>query len=188
MTKKQRLCCWFNIWRLWVVWLAFGVSAEREKIAMDIAAWNKVKGFSMKDPWCLAMYMLTYREFRNLFLFRIQDTHLGYLVKILFPPLESLYLACPKIGGGLFIQHGFSTIVAAECIGENCWINQQVTVGYKGDKAPRIGNNCKNFCGALVLGDITVHDGATVGAGAVVVRNVRENAVVVGNPARELTR
>ena len=35
------------------------------------------------------------------------------------------------IGGGLYIQHGFSTIITAKKIGENCRIYQQVTIGYK---------------------------------------------------------
>ena len=54
----------------------------------------------------------------------------------------SMYIETPEIGGGLFIQHGFATMIAAKSIGENCWINQQVTVGYKGSKIPPvIGNN-----------------------------------------------
>lgn len=52
------------------------------------------------------------------------------------PPLSTLYI-CTKsenFGAGTFIQHGFSTIISADKIGENCWINQQVTIGFNDSK------------------------------------------------------
>nr|WP_275994314.1 hypothetical protein [Argonema antarcticum] len=69
-------------------------------------------------------------------------------------------------------------------IGENCWINQQVSIGYK-DKTgrPKIGDNVRITAGAKVLGNITVGNNVTVGANAVVIKNVPDNCVVVGVPA-----
>ena len=87
----------------------------------------------------------------------------------------------------MYFQHGFATVIAAKEIGEYCWINQQVTVGYTNKTdAPIIGNNCKISAGAIVIGDVYVGDNAVVGAGAVVTKNVKANSVVVGCPAREL--
>lgn len=37
---------------------------------------------------------------------------------------------------------------------------------------------------AIILGPITIGEGATIGAGAVVVKDVPAGATVVGNPAR----
>ena len=98
--------------------------------------------------------------------------------------MDSLYLCTREIGGGLFIQHGFATIVSAKSIGENCWINQQVTIGHKGQAQPVIGNNVSIYCGAKILGNVTMEDNSIAGANAVVVKNVPANAVVVGVPAR----
>ena len=39
-------------------------------------------------------------------------------------------------------------------------------------------------CHVAIIGDITVGNNVTIGAGAVVVKDVPDNAVVVGNPAR----
>lgn len=188
MTKKRIVRYWINIWRIAIVYLAFRLSDEKKIIKMDIQAWDNVKKLEGNEFKKLAMFMLEYKEFRNLFLYRIRESRLSGVLKLLFPPLDTLYLACTDIGGGLFIQHGFSTILAAERVGENCWINQQVTVGYKGNDAPHIGDNVRIHCGALVLGDVTIGNGVIVGAGAVVVKDVPANCTVVGNPARQIRK
>ncbi len=105
--------------------------------------------------------------------------------------LSYFYKSCPYLfidtsstfGPGLFIQHGFSTIIMAD-MGENCWINQQVTIGYR-DKTsrPKIGDNVRITAGAKVIGGVTIGNNVTVGANAVVVKNVPDNCVVVGVPA-----
>ncbi|WP_426350916.1 serine O-acetyltransferase [Alloiococcus sp. CFN-8] len=101
--------------------------------------------------------------------------------------MNTLFIQSKEIGGGLFIQHGFSTMIAAESIGENCWINQQVTIGYSGHgRAPIIGDDVMITCGAKVLGSITVGDNAVIGANAVVIKDVEDGAVMGGIPARSL--
>lgn len=78
-------------------------------------------------------------------------------------------------------------MVAATSIGENCWINQQVTVGYTGHgRPPIIGNNVMITCGAKVLGSITVGDNAVIGANACVIKDVEPGAVMGGVPAKKL--
>jgi serine O-acetyltransferase len=45
-------------------------------------------------------------------------------------------------------------------------------------------DNVSVTCGAKVLGNITLHTGSLVAAGAVVVKDVPENAIVAGVPAK----
>jgi len=50
----------------------------------------------------------------------------------------------------------------------------------------KIGNNIFIGCNVTILPGVRVADGAVIGAGSVVTRDVPENAVVAGNPARVL--
>jgi hypothetical protein len=96
----------------------------------------------------------------------------------------ALYISTPDIGPGLFLQHAFASIIHAKSIEKNCWINQQVTIGFTDrSSAPVIGNDVTIFAGAKVLGDIVIGDNVVIGAGTVVTKDVPSGCVVVGNPA-----
>lgn len=167
-------------------------SAQRNLVEEDVDRWSAQINKTFTSLFTALNYFLThYREFRNLLIHRMwnparkpKDKANVLIVKFLWKPLDSLYLNTRYIGGGLFIQHGFSTIVSAKKLGKNCWINQQVTIGYKGEHAPIIGDNVMILCGAKVLGDIVMHDNSIAGANAVVIKDVPENAVVGGVPAK----
>lgn len=98
--------------------------------------------------------------------------------------MTTLFILTPDIGEGLFIQHGFSTIIAAESIGKNCWINQQVTIGFNNkNERPTLLDNVTVYAGAKIIGGVEVGENSIVGANAVVVKNVPQNCTVVGIPA-----
>ncbi|MBR5550540.1 MAG: glycosyltransferase [Muribaculaceae bacterium] len=94
-----------------------------------------------------------------------------------------------KIGEGFYIGH-FSGIVisSAVVIGKNCNISQGVTIGVAGkgeDRGcPTIGNNVYIGAGAKVIGKITIGNNVAIGANAVVTKDVPDNAVVGGIPAK----
>ena len=71
-------------------------------------------------------------------------------------------------------------------IGDDGTLYHGVTLGgtswSKGKRHPTLGNNVVVGAGAKVLGPITLFDGARVGSNAVVVKDVPENATVVGIP------
>lgn len=65
----------------------------------------------------------------------------------------------------------------------------RVSVGYRwrtdgSESGAKIGNNVRLEAGCIVLGPVTIGDGATIGAGAVVLDDIPAGAVAVGNPAR----
>ena len=98
--------------------------------------------------------------------------------------MTNLYLGMKTCGPGIYVEHGFSTIVADVEIGKNFWLNQNVTIGRTDRGLPIIGDNVRIHAGAIVLGPIVIGDHATIAAGSVVTRSVPDHCVVAGNPAR----
>jgi serine O-acetyltransferase len=165
----------------------------RATIEHDVARWAEC--LRLPRHWgarrVLVHLLATYPEFRNLLEYRLRGENpiLRALTFRLLRPVETLTLEVGEIGGGLFIQHGFATIVNAERIGEDCWINQQVTVGHVYDRGrPTIGDRVTIAAGAVVVGPVEVGDDVTIGANTTVVKDVAAGSVVVGPPARVLAR
>ncbi|MGO8672502.1 MAG: serine O-acetyltransferase [Capsulimonadaceae bacterium] len=95
------------------------------------------------------------------------------------------------IGRRFFIDHGAGVVIGETAIvGDDVLMYHQVTLGgtslEKTKRHPTIGNNVLIGMGAKVLGNITVGDGARIGANAVVTRDVPPNTSVVGVPGRIL--
>ena len=181
----------FNFPRTLPVYLCIKCSKQRQLIEADVARWNEVEGINFGLFKSINWYLTYRKEFRNLIQHRFKHpsgTIMSYLhfaiARVLWKPMESLYIYTKDIGGGLYIQHGFATIISAEKIGKNCRIYQQVTVGYKGEFAPVLEDNVSVTCGAKVLGGLTMHANSLAAAGAVVVKDVPENAIVAGVPAK----
>ncbi len=167
--------------------LVFGFHKNKELIKSDIDRWLKVFGLQYSYTTGLVHLLGSFPEFRNLFYKRVGFWKV--LLNVICPKLSSLYIYADNIGPGLFIQHGFATIIAAKSIGANCWINQQVTIGYSNDTdMPTLGNGVTINAGAKVIGNVTIGDNSTVGANAVVVKNVPANCTVVGVPASIVKR
>jgi serine O-acetyltransferase len=165
-----------------------GIRWNDKVFEMDLRRWKEIYELNMSNLMALAWLLWTKQEFRNLFIYRNRNSFFyRKIIKILYPPMNTLFIEACEIGGGLFIQHGFATMISAKYIGKNCWINQQVTIGYRGkNMLPVIGDNVMITCGAKVLGNITVGDNSVVGANAVVISDVEEDSVMVGIPAKRI--
>ena len=103
-----------------------------------------------------------------------------------------------KIGKNLFIDHGMGVVIGeTSVIGDNVTIYHMVTLGgispsIDSDKQrnvkrhPTIKDNVVVGSGAQILGPIVVGENAKIGANAVVTKDVPENAVMVGIPAKNV--
>lgn len=176
-----------NSYRLLPGWIIVTKCKNVSQIQADMQRWKILMKIDKKGIWGFGQ-LLQCKEYRNLVHSRIKAGNpvMGFAFKLLFPMMSTLFINTDggQIGGGLFIQHGFSTIIAAASIGKNCWINQQVTIGFEGEGKPTIGNNVRICAGAKVIGKVTIGDNAIVGANAVVVKDVPPNVTVGGIPAR----
>lgn len=96
------------------------------------------------------------------------------------------------IGKRFFIDHGMGVVIGETAeVGNDVTIYQGVTLGgvslNKGKRHPTIEDNVVIGSGAKVLGSFTVHNGAKIGSNSVVVKEVPENATVVGIPGKIAT-
>ena len=94
-----------------------------------------------------------------------------------------------KIAPGVFIDHGMGVVIGETAeVEEGVVIYQGVTLGgtgkERGKRHPTIKKNVTVSSGAKVLGGFTVGEGARIGAGAVVLKEVPPYATVVGVPGR----
>jgi serine O-acetyltransferase len=143
----------------------------------------------------LTFLLWQYPEFRSVMYYRIEHCEhfasrvLLILARCIYRPMPLLYFHTTTIGPGLFVQHGFASIIAAKSIGHHCWINQQVTIGWDdGNGQPTIGNNVRVAAGAIVFGDISIGDNVVIGANALVCKSVPANCTVAGVPAYIIKR
>ena len=94
-----------------------------------------------------------------------------------------------RIGRRFFIDHGMGVVIGETAeIGDDCTLYHGVTLGGtswdKGKRHPTLGNNVVIGAGAKVLGPVHIGDNVRIGSNAVVLRDVVEDATVVGVPGR----
>ncbi len=164
-----------------LIWLlVYYTSSQKAKIDMDLDRFCKMEHRVVtrrNRPLMLLLNLMWAYDFRALFRFRVGSAS---MLLFFMPPGVSFGFDVPreKLGGGLYIQHGFGTVLSARSVGENCFINQLVTVGYKGNGCPTIGNNVRIGTGAIIIGDITIGNNVNIGAGAIVLHDVPDNCTV----------
>lgn len=98
-----------------------------------------------------------------------------------------------SIGPGFFIDHGMGVVIGETAeVGADVTLYHGVTLGgtsmNKGKRHPTIGDRVVIGAGAKVLGAIDIGADSRIGANAVVVRSVPENAIVVGVPGQIVRR
>lgn len=94
-----------------------------------------------------------------------------------------------KFGSGLYLSHCSGIIInGLAIIGDNVNISQQVTIGISGRGpnrgVPEIGNQVYIGPGAKVFGKIKIGNNVAIGANAVVNKDLPDNSVAVGVPAK----
>jgi len=166
--------------------------SSRDASEADVERWVNILKPAVSRRFSRLALIAERPEFRSLLLYRIRragalNAGIAAVLAVIYPGERTLHLSCSEIGPGLFIQHGFATIVAASRVGANCWINQQVTIGFiNPEDRPVIGDGVFVHAGAKVLGAVHLGDGCVVGANAVVLKDVPAGFTAVGVPARLL--
>ena len=104
-----------------------------------------------------------------------------------------------KIGKNLFIDHGMGVVIGESSeIGDDVTLYHGVTLGgispsehsdnqRNSKRHPTLRNNVIVGSSAQVLGPITIGKCARIGANTVVLKDVPDNATMVGNPAKNIS-
>lgn len=98
-----------------------------------------------------------------------------------------------RMGKGIMLDHATGLVIGETAVvGNNVSILQSVTLGGtgkdEGDRHPKIGDGVLISAGAKILGNISVGEGAKVGAGSVVLEDVPAHTTVAGVPAKIVGR
>lgn len=92
------------------------------------------------------------------------------------------------IGKGMLIMHGDGVYLNCTSIGENLTVYQGVTFGIMDGGLPSVGNNVTVYPQSVVAGGIKIGDNAVIGALSYVSRSVNCGDIVVGAPARSISK
>lgn len=102
---------------------------------------------------------------------------------------HQLYIKPNCIGKGLhLVHHGYRRIGSVASIGENCTILPMVLIGKKSPNVDvsnaRIGNNVYIGAGTIIMNPVNIGNNVTIGAGSVITKDIPDNCIVAGNPAK----
>ncbi len=136
---------------------------------------------------CVYRYLKTLRKYEYYkntgsvlrFWYRFYNRRLGLKYNLAIP--------INVVGYGLYIPHlEGGVIVNCKSIGNNCKINSGVVVGSKHNNSQiaEIGNNVELAVGCKVIGKIKIGNNVVVAPNAVVVKDVPDNTIVGGVPAK----
>lgn len=97
------------------------------------------------------------------------------------------------IGAGAFFDHATGVVIGETAvIGNNVSMLHHVTLGGSGkthgDRHPKLGDGVLVGAGATVLGNVTVGEGAQIGACSLVLEDIPPHSTVVGVPAKVVNR
>ena len=156
----------------------------KELIDMDTDRNLKWDSCKLKNKTLRLNYLLLKKlEFRSVFYFR--EKHHKFLValsKIILPDIKTIEFGNGGIGGGLMVSH-YHSVIYVKQTGRNFRVGPGVVIGRNGG-FPTFGDNVYIAANATVVGDIKIGNNVIIGAGSVVTKDLPDNGVYVGNPAK----
>lgn len=167
----------------YIVMLLIG-SYKRYLIMSDVNRYIKMLELPLSTLQALIYLMHYDKYFRSVFYYRIGVIP-DKLISWYRPGCSTLNIPHNvRIGEGLMAMHPYATFLNAESIGKNFTCLQCTTVGKKDYKKPVIGDDVTLGANVVIIGNVHIGNNVMIGAGSVVVKDIPDNSIAVGNPAR----
>ena len=165
-------------------------------LAADLARYNRKlhwwTKFTYSETWMIYSY------FRNLRFIEYYQNNphwynkLPYFLRVLKHRKMALKyqinVNSKNLGPGfLYVHPGFFRVNGDVRIGANATVLPNVLIGRRRPDKPalvNIGNNAYIATGVTILGPVTIGDNVTIAANSVVIKDVPDNCVVSGVPAK----
>lgn len=126
----------------------------------------------------------TNKYYRNVFYHRLGPVKASFLKWYLPGDRYFNISATTLIGESMWIAHPYATIINAESIGSNFSCIHCTTIGATKYGRPIIGNNVSLGANVTIIGNVRIGNNVTIGAGSVVVKDLPDNCIAAGNPAK----
>lgn len=166
-----------------------------ENIRADLKVYNN--NFFAQGFWAMLVYR--FGRWRYKIKPRILRMPFSLIYKIWYKInelLTGIQLHCETQVGKNFRIDRFGNIIISgyTTFGDNCVVRSGVTIGLKNTEDPAvpkiiIGNNVDLGTGSKILGSsIKIGNNVKIGANAVVLKDIPDNCIAVGIPARVIPR
>lgn len=148
-----------------------------------------------KESSTISIFLRVLKPFRNSFLFWFRmSSFKGFF----YPFCKYMYQrasqkanidipSTTKIGYGFYIGHSICIVVnGGTIIGNNVNLSQFTNIGTNHSTPAIIGDNVYIGPHVCIVENVKIGNNASIGAGAVVTKNIPENSTVAGVPAKVL--
>lgn len=164
-------------------------SKKRKKLILsDVNRYVNIKSLHIHNFLAFIYVLNIDSYFRSVFYYRI-GSFWHTLIGWYRPGFRSLNIPSnTKIGAGIMPMHPYATFLNAESIGENFTFLQCTTIGKKDGHKPIIGDKVTIGANVVVIGNVKIGNNVIIGAGSVVVKDIPDNSVAVGNPAKVIKK
>ncbi|WP_370659596.1 serine O-acetyltransferase [Gilvimarinus gilvus] len=170
---------------------------------IEVSLCRDIEAYCARDPACnqYLMPLLYFKGFQSLVAYRVAHWLWGQGRKCLALYLQNRISQAfgvdihpaAVIGSGIMIDHATGVVIGeTTVVGDDVSMLHAVTLGgsgnAKGNRHPKIGKGVLIAAGAKILGDISIGEGAKIGAGSVVLNSVPPHSTAVGVPAKIVGR